>query len=291
MKTIYQYKTLYCCILIGLGSLIAWPLAAQKTSLDEKPWLRGVFPRVPVNQIYQFKIGTGEDFNYDTAINKAIDHFLTGLGGIDSLNSVCRKEIIEIIKNGEISGESKFECNDQVFQNVVSLNARLDQYEYRTPEGKYKVHILFAFQDPKLHRNTTFDPVTPHYTNHYGWQAGWRSLIVPGWGQFHKKTNHKGIIFLGGVLVSTGVTIYSETQRSDNFRKSQGTTNITLIRHYRNKADESALIRNIAISVAGGLWIWSVIDAMNTKGALRYDYSKNARLYASRDGITLGIRF
>lgn len=263
----------------------------QKVDLDQKPWLRGEFPKVPTSQIYQHKIGRGEGDSYTDAQGQAIMDFLTSLPAVQQVSSTCRNYLVDWFKNGQTEGETKFECNDQVTQEITSLSSRIDENYNHSSNGKHQVQILFAYQDPEGPSINQFDPVIPQFANTYGWSAGWRSLIVPGWGQFHKKTNLKGVIFLGGVLAAGGTAAFFESRRSDNFRKSQETSNITLIREYRNRADDASLMRNIGITLSGGLWVWSVIDAMNTKGALRYDYSKNTRLYANKDGLTLGIRF
>lgn len=266
-------------------------LLAQMVDLNQKPWLRGEFPKVPGDQIYQYQIGRGEGDSYTYAQEQAIMDYLTSLPSLKQVNSTCQNFLLNHLQNGQTSGETKFECQDEVIQKLKSLSAKIDENYSRSSTGRHQVQVLVAFQDPDDLRSARFDPVVPHYTNTYGWSAGWRSLIVPGWGQFHKKTNIKGIIFLGGVLAGGSASLYFESKRSDNFRKSQETSNITLIREYRNRADDSELFRNIGITATAGLWVWAVIDAMNTKGALKYDYSKTARLYASRDGVTLGIRF
>lgn len=285
----YGLLVILVCTLLGLCG--PFTLIAQKAALDQKPWMRGEFPKVPGDQIYQYQIGRGEGASYTDAQKQAIMDFLTSLPSLKQVSSTCQNYLLDHYQDGEVSGETKFECQDQVVQKLKSLSSKLDESYSRSSTGRHQVQVLVAFQDPEDLRSARFDPVVPNYTSTYGWSAGWRSLLVPGWGQFHKKTNTKGIIFLGGVLAAGGASIFFESKRSDNFRKSQETNNITLIREYRSRADDAALMRNIGISVTGGLWVWAVIDAMNTKGALKYDYSKTARLYASRDGVTLGIRF
>ena len=288
MKSKYPLIIVFVGLLIGLFG--PFYTQAQRVDLDEKPWLRRQFPKVPSDQIYQYQIGRGEGDTYTDAQGQAIMDFLTSLPSFKEINSTCRNYLLDEFKNGETTGASKFECDDEVTQKIRSLSSRIDENYTRSATGKHQVQILFAFQDPDLDGYKKFDPITPHYTNTYGWSAGWRSLLVPGWGQFHKKTSTKGVVFLGGVLAAGGASIFFESRRSDNSRKSQETNNIDLIRAYRDNADNAALYRNIGLSAAGGLWIWAVIDAMNTKGAKKYDYRKTARLYASRDGLTLGIR-
>jgi hypothetical protein len=71
-------------------------------------------------------------------------------------------------------------------------------------------------------------------------------------------------------------------KRSDNTRLSQETTNINIVKEYRDRADTWALRRNICIGAAVGIYAWNVLDAALAKGKIRYAWiPDNLHLSAS----------
>lgn len=89
----------------------------------------------------------------------------------------------------------------------------------------------------------------------------WRSILVPGWGQFHNKEITKGIVFLGGTLALTGTAIYFESQRSTQIRKANETLNINLKRTFKDRSKKWETARNITGIAAIGIYLWNIIDA------------------------------
>ncbi|MDG1545103.1 MAG: hypothetical protein P8R32_02500, partial [Candidatus Poseidoniia archaeon] len=72
-----------------------------------------------------------------------------------------------------------------------------------------------------------------NYTNKYGMNdAGYRSLLVPGWGQFYKKNNTKGFLFLVGAAGSIGGFMYADNKHSFNMNRSLETNDLTLKRQF-----------------------------------------------------------
>jgi hypothetical protein len=112
--------------------------------------------------------------------------------------------------------------------------------------------------------------VIPEYTTHYGLSAAWRSVIIPGWGQFHKKKTGKGVIILAAEVASISGLAFCEIRRSDNMRKSMETTNVNITKEYRDRADTWELRRNICIGVAGGVYLFNILDAALAKGKIKY---------------------
>ena len=104
--------------------------------------------------------------------------------------------------------------------------------------------------------------------------AGYRSLIVPGWGQFYKKKNTKGFLFLIGAAGSVGGFMYANSKHSYNINRSLETNNMDLKKQYVQKAGDFTTIKNITLAAAAGVWIWNVIDATSTEGATKYAQSK-----------------
>lgn len=98
----------------------------------------------------------------------------------------------------------------------------------------------------------------------------WRSALVPGWGQFYRGKTVKGVgVFLSEATLVTSA-IYCEMRRSDNYRKSQETTNITLIKEYRKRSDNWEVNRNILIGGTIGIYAFNLLDAALAKGQIKY---------------------
>ena len=94
----------------------------------------------------------------------------------------------------------------------------------------------------------------------------------------------KGVFFLSAEVVAVSTIAVFEIKRSDNMRKSQETTSMTITKEYRDRADKWALMRNAAIGVAGGIYVWNVLDAALAKGKIKYAWiPDNMQLKYSED--------
>lgn len=118
-------------------------------------------------------------------------------------------------------------------------------------------------------------------TSRYGVRGLWRSMIVPGWGQFHKGANLKGGLILGGCAALAVGIIFTESQRSDYMDKIGRTHDADFIRDYLHKADNFETVRNICIGTAAALYLYNLIDAIAAPGARRVIVkNRNTRNYA-----------
>jgi hypothetical protein len=162
-----------------------------------------------------------------------------------------------------------YQLSFQTEPQVVRFSSKMvdDYWEYVVyPDGSqmYAYYVLYAVSNSA---NPHFDDVS--FSRKYGAHGLWRSTIVPGWGQMHKGSTVKGVVILVGEAALIGTTVYLESMRSDNFRKSQETTNLTIIKEFRNRADSWALYRNVALGAAIGLYAYNLVDAIVAPGAKR----------------------
>jgi len=251
-------------LFVGVGMI------AQSNSHDERlPWLKGEFPPVAGN--YEYLVSNGTGATLGEARSTAIDGFLINLGNLAgaTFDSKTKEELRKNIEAGDKSSiheESRTITNSFHIdrKNVTVSFIKVDEY-YEYVNSTYHLWELY-----EVSKSGTFKPSIPKYTDQYGMSAAWRSAILPGWGQFHKGKTGKGVFFFSAELISVSSAIYCEMQRSDNYRKSQETTNLSVIKEYRNRVDKWELYRNIAIGAAAGTYIWNVLDAGLTKGKIRY---------------------
>lgn len=145
---------------------------------------------------------------------------------------------------------------------------RIDEYWKPVQRGGVPVldyHALYAIE----RNGAVADLSNISTTSSYGIQGLWRSAIVPGWGQFHKGSNLKGGLILGGTVALAGGIIFTENQRSDYANKIAKTHDTDIKRAYATKRDNYATGRNICIGATAALYIYNLIDAIVASGARR----------------------
>jgi hypothetical protein len=112
----------------------------------------------------------------------------------------------------------------------------------------------------------------------YGFAPVWRSALMPGWGQFYKKQNTKGIALLAATGVILVGAIVTENQRSSNYTNALNTRDINERRAFISTADNWKNSRNAIIAVGGAIYLYNLIDAIATKGAKIYAYKPPRRI-------------
>lgn len=117
--------------------------------------------------------------------------------------------------------------------------------------------------------------------------AAWRSMILPGWGQFYKHQKTKGYILGGafwGSLLATGISLLQESAARDKYLESS--TPEEIARTYSDY-DQWHKTRQVFTIASAALWAAAVGDALWSP------YSR-ASLAARPEGgvlLTLQIQF
>jgi hypothetical protein len=246
---------------------------SSKSHPDKLPWVDGIFPAKKGD--FEYKVVPGEGATLSDARNDAFNGLLTDLGnqaGV-TVNSQTIAEIKSSL-NYKAGSENYQESTSNITTHKIdregfkaSFSKVSEYYEYN--HGRYLLWELYEVS----RSGNPFQAYIPEYTTHYGGSALWRSMIVPGWGQFHKKKVAKGVIMLTLEVAAVSGLAYCEIQRSDNWRKSGETTNIRIAKEYRSRADDWELRRNIFIGAVAGIYLWNVLDAALAKGKIKYAYA------------------
>ena len=226
----------------------------------------------PISENYSYFIGIGEDNSLKNAKQAAVNDVLSQISNAAGVN---------------ISAASKTKINNHTFNNDVNTTIDFEAVIVSTGE-KIKVTGLrkedeyyqgrgSRYEYWVLMRKPKKEGIDPNYDmpQTYAASAIWRSALMPGWGQIHKKQKTKGYVLLSsGVLFVAGAFI-SQNLYSHNYDEA-----IKNIKHndsylyYLDKADNWSTIRNAAFVGAGAIYIYSLIDAIASKGAKRYAYTK-----------------
>ena len=249
---------------------------SQKSNLPGKlPWINGNLPANSIN--YNYKVVVGDGSTLLEAQNKAFEKLIFELGKeqgftVNSKTMVnTQSKIKNTIEENSFDFENKIVIDNDEFKATVNkVDEYFDQINDLNNNSSYRVWQLYV-TGPSANESVP----KINYTNKYGMNdAGFKSLIVPGWGQFYKKKSGKGLLFLIGTAGSLGGFLYANNEHSNNMNRSRETNNLELKKEFVAKAGDFTTLKNITLGAAVGLWIWNVIDATSTPGATKYTQNK-----------------
>ena len=245
---------------------------AQKAkSHSIKPRWAHKLPK-PTNSTFNYEL----DFSMASSLDEAREKSLAGLiansgfeNGVVVVTDYESKIVdSQLYENGEQKNiqQENVEINSRVQGNEVTLHVKnIAEYWERDASGTYHLTKLYAKAASKT--EPSFDNVSA--TTKYGARGLWRSLIIPGWGQFHKGANLKGGLMLGGTAALAAGVIFTESQRADYNKRMLQTYDVNMIRTYQTKRDNFATSRNICLGAAAALYLYNLIDAIAAPGAER----------------------
>lgn len=259
-------------IFVSLLSFLSITVRAQmRTSEKMKPqWLHKL-PK-PTNSSFMYEIHSAMAASLDAAREKCTAELISKSGmknGIVVFSQYNSKErLSQKWNNGKL--QEKIEHDAETVTSSKSNEVKLyveqiAEYWEQDLSGNYYLTKLYAKSE--LAQPPLFDNV--ELTTSYGIHGLWRSLIIPGWGQFHKKANLKGGLFLGGCAALAVGAVFMENQRTDYVGKIFKTHDANLKRSYATKRDHFATGRNICIGACAALYIYNLIDAIAAPGARR----------------------
>ncbi|OGF45596.1 MAG: hypothetical protein A2231_12375 [Candidatus Firestonebacteria bacterium RIFOXYA2_FULL_40_8] len=90
----------------------------------------------------------------------------------------------------------------------------------------------------------------------------WRSLILPGWGQFYNKDEFKGWLFTISGLGSAAFTVITYTNYSRKYDTYLNQTDINLIEEDYQEANQEYQRFNGMIRLTAGIWALNLLDAV-----------------------------
>lgn len=155
---------------------------------------------------------------------------------------------------------------------------RIDEYFGRDRfSGRSCYYALYAVE--RFGSVADFSDI--RVTSKYGARGLWRSAIIPGWGQFHKRSYLKGGLILGGCAVFAGGIIFTENERNNYAVKIGQTHDINAIKIYQNRRNHFAIARNVCIGATAALYVYNLVDAIVAPGA-RYVVQKSRKRNNSR---------
>lgn len=281
----YRYILLLILSLSFSGEVFAQYAKSEKI---RPQWLHKQPKPSNATFVYETDYATGKSL--DEARTKSLNGLIAASGfesGVVVISDYNSKTVdSKVYSNGKLSDYQidAFEANSHVKGNEVQLHVKsVAEYWTRDINGTVNLTTLYA---KSLNGTPNFDDV--ELTTKYGARGLWRSAIVPGWGQFHKGSNLKGGLILGGTVVLVGGIIFTENQRADYVSKIAKTHDADVKRAYATKRDHFATGRNICIGAVAALYVYNLIDAIVAPGARRAVVKKrpNGNSYAVMPAIS-----
>lgn len=221
-----------------------------------------------LNYTYKFIVITSYGANLEEARFDAKDRLADNkqlAEGVRITRNTCEHTDIEKIRrNNEPLQSEKVQR--------ISIDMSIDGEQYDLQANKIDEYAQFVSGQVKLYTlfqvATCSDPVfdNVYLTEKYGAVPVLMSL-VPGAGQMYKGSYLKGGCILGAEIVCVAGIILCENQRADYANKVIEQPRFA--KEYNTKANNWATGRNLAIGVAGALYVYNLIDAAVTNGARR----------------------
>ena len=130
------------------------------------------------------------------------------------------------------------------------------------------------------------------------WEATWRSLVLPGWGQIYTESYWKAPIFIG----ATGTLLYLIIDNNSKFIDAQNnyndllatepqSTNLQILKSQKEYYRDN---RDMSIFFLAGVYILAVVDAYSDAHLYDFNVSDDVTLAvfpSMRNGISLNLQF
>ena len=225
-------------VLLTAVLLLAATVFAQQT---RPAWADGYFRELPNSYI---EVVSGHAASPTVAREAAAQQLA------ERRNLTTGRHVQVKIEQGNITTEGGDE--------IVIKSRILDEYTHQLPSGEWEVMLL-----AQTARHPMYDFEAVHVSDRYPFSA---RALIPGMAQLHKGQTTKGLLFIGAEVIAVGGVITCEGLRSHNNSLSAATHNARLRMQYTNRAATCATARNLCIAGAASVYVWSLIDALTTRG-------------------------
>lgn len=255
--------------------LLSFSYSSSQTVLKKSneagrlPWVLGNLPSNA--DFYNYKVVQGQGSDLILARNNTVQNLAFELGTERGVNisSETISSIQEKVEQLRTTSSSNFSEKITIKQAGFDMTfSKIDEYyEIISENGvqRYNVWHIYAIGNniskiPKL-----------RFTSKYKMSdAGFRSAIIPGWGQFFKKRKTKGYIFAIAAAASVGGFVYTNNEYNYNINRISETSSLSLKKEFSSRADNFKSYKNLALGAMATTWIWSIVDAISTDGEPKY---------------------
>ena len=268
--------------LLFFSCVCSFIVCGQSRSVSSRPpwiageapsWTTGELPRIDLQGNY-LRVTFAQDVDPEIAESKGEDMIVSYLltkAGVKIQSSrylVVNEESNTANNNGRRRSQSNITRNAEkrvtVDGQTFGRYCLLDKYvQYKG--GRYYFAGLYLVADKDMSL-ASVPPIT------YGMDRGaWRSLIVPGWGQFYQGRTGAGVAFLGVEAALVGTTMFFQNKVNINKQRINEATSIDVKQAYKQRYDSMSMYRNIAAGASLAWYAFNAVDAFTSKkGKLYY---------------------
>lgn len=279
-------------ILLFLTALPTVLCAQARGSLESIPsWAK----ERPSSKYFTYYYGIGQAKDIKQAKRQAISDVLITINqeGRIQLKSKVESRLAE--SSTQSSSGVKTIIERDAIQEILTLGETsqiqglqmVEDYwrEERTTSGnEYQYWILM-----RLPKSVYVETDLPFFTYNYGLAPVWRSVLVPGWGQYYKGHRKKGSWLLGSEAF-LAASFFTFQHLSQSYSQSASNERDTDRRKFYNDwADRSYTISTLSGIAAGILYVYNVFDAVTTKGEKRYAIGPVFRVGTQEDASLLSL--
>ncbi len=260
-------------LMLAFGLLAAnYTIEAADRSDNMKPrWMTSSLPS-PKSPGYFILSAQGSGKTLEEARQRSLYHLteeLESKRGIVTDSEISAKETAE--RNSGMKVDSEFTLKIKEKGKRIDVTCRVIDEYWERKNGQYTVSRLYAVNDPE-NAGVGMKGDSFRKTTSYGAAPVFYSLI-PGVGQLYKGSTVKGSVILGSAVVVGAGIITAESMRASYVKKMK-----EYPKHhdfYNNKATTWKNVRNVAIGVGAGLYVYNLIDAAVAPGRKRVIVTKN----------------
>ena len=173
------------------------------TSLPEKPrWIKAI----PLSRVYKYFVGVSDNRNtLEEAKRAAIADAFNDALGVEGIKVSAEYEVRTLDERSRFISEITVKGVAELGLELVTWYHEEWQYHYRrTIDQRYRAFVLMRSE--KLKKDSIIKSVFTNMGERL--DAGWRSMLFPGWGQFCYQERGKGNFFLLTELGALGGTVF-----------------------------------------------------------------------------------
>ena len=233
----------------------------------------------PTGKYYTYHTGMGIN---DSSLAEAQKHAITNiLSSIVMERSVTvqselKTSISETIET--TNGKTKYSLIDKATQEILakgesttieSLIKEEEYWEELVINGKseYRFWLLMKIPKPEY---IGLNPSMMSVNQTYGVFPIVKSLLVPGWGQIHKKEAKKRYRFLIGFSAALTTGVITQSMSNNYMIDAQNSGDAEWIEYYNTLSDQYYIASTVSYILASAIYGYNVYDAISSKGAKIY---------------------
>jgi hypothetical protein len=207
--------------------------------------------------VYNLGVTAYNDADYLTARIEA----QSALWNPSKLNVIQKCKFLELLGSSFVALE-KWEDADSAFWDILELDPKWQLQLSLYPSPK----IEEIFNDIRLqHQAFLRRPDSERLSaEQLRFNASWRSLVLPGWGQYYKGQKARGAVVTSLQILSLAALVVLQSEvnrRHDIYEEKEGSEAITAYDEYTRVWRA----RNVAGYVAVGIYVGAYLDALYTK--------------------------